>query len=47
MRGAAATHRADGFTGRYSFILLQNGVYIQIKEIDLSLAPLVLRGKRG
>lgn len=46
MKGAAGTHRADVFTRRYSFILLQNDVYIQIKEIDLSLAPLVLRGKR-
>lgn len=36
MKGAAGTHRADVFTRRYSFILLQNDVYIQIKEIDLS-----------
>lgn len=47
MKEAARTHRADVFTRRYSFILLQNGVYIQIKEIDFSLAPLVLWGKRG
>lgn len=47
MKGAAGTHRADVFIRSYSFILLQNGVYIQIKEIDFSLAPFVLREKRS
>lgn len=31
MKGAAGTHRVDVFTRSHSFILLQNGVYIQIK----------------
>lgn len=35
------------FYSFFFFFFLQSGVYIQLKGIDFSLAPHVLRGKRG